>query len=127
MSDLTAAACDVLAERERQRSDEGEGFTDLHDDNYQIGEMAFAAAAYTIDLLDYGSHAKVTGSVNIQRFGRTGVIPIGRLDLARLLWPWSMKWFRSTTPRRNLVKAGALILAEIERIDRLDAKEKPDG
>ena len=27
-------------------------------------------------------------------------------------------WFKPTTPRRDLVKAGALIIAEIERLDR---------
>lgn len=32
--------------------------------------------------------------------------------------PWSRAWFKPTQPRRDLVKAGALTLAEIERIDR---------
>lgn len=35
------------------------------------------------------------------------------------LWPWSLMWWKPTDRRRNLVKAGALILAEIERLDRL--------
>lgn len=30
---------------------------------------------------------------------------------------------RSSTNRRNLVKAGALILAEIERLDRMEQQE----
>ena len=34
------------------------------------------------------------------------------------LFPWNMYWWKPTTRRRNLVKAGALILAEIERLDR---------
>ncbi|MNY70647.1 hypothetical protein D3C86_2088230 [compost metagenome] len=34
-------------------------------------------------------------------------------------WPWSEDWWKpSPEPRRNLVKAGALILADIERLDR---------
>jgi hypothetical protein len=33
-------------------------------------------------------------------------------------WPWPESWWKPTGDRRNLVKAGALILAEIERIDR---------
>lgn len=31
---------------------------------------------------------------------------------------WDMQWWKPGSPRRNLVKSGALILAEIERIDR---------
>lgn len=33
-------------------------------------------------------------------------------------WPWDASWWKPNARRRNLVKAGALILAEIERIDR---------
>ena len=32
--------------------------------------------------------------------------------------PWDGKGWQPTTYRRNLVKAGALIVAEIERLDR---------
>jgi hypothetical protein len=34
------------------------------------------------------------------------------------MWPWSAEWWKPSNTRRNLVKAGALILAEIERLDR---------
>ena len=40
------------------------------------------------------------------------------------IWPWDESWWKPTTRRRNLVKAGALILAEIERLDRLPAPPK---
>lgn len=33
-------------------------------------------------------------------------------------WPWDKKWWKPKDARRNLVKAAALIVAEIERIDR---------
>ena len=33
-------------------------------------------------------------------------------------WPWDAEWWKPTDRRRDLVKAGALILAEIERLDR---------
>lgn len=33
-------------------------------------------------------------------------------------WPWDFQWFKPSDDRRNLVKAGALILAELERLDR---------
>lgn len=36
-------------------------------------------------------------------------------------WPWSLDWWKPTDRRRDLVKAGALIIAEIERMDRAAA------
>lgn len=88
------AARDVIAERERQQS--VEGWTTKHDDKYRDGAMALAAACYAL----VGSGWKKEAITN--------------------LWPrsWSYGWFKSTSPRRDLVKAGALILAEIERLDR---------
>jgi hypothetical protein len=89
----TEAARDVLAERRRQV--ESEGWTPEHDNAHATGEMAQAAAAYAM-----------TADSRIQS------------DWIPGNWPWSTHWWRPTTIRRNLVKAGALILAEIERIDR---------
>ncbi len=34
-------------------------------------------------------------------------------------WPWSSEWWKPKKRRRNLVRAAALILAEIERLDRI--------
>jgi len=31
-------------------------------------------------------------------------------------WPWPKKWWKPTTRLRNLIKAGALIAAEIDRL-----------
>ncbi|CAJ9629237.1 Uncharacterised protein [Burkholderia pseudomallei] len=89
---LTAAACDVLAERQRQVDQEG--CTHELDDEYTESELAQAAACY------------VQSSANCDR---------SHIDTR---WPWPTDWWKPTTPRRNLVKAGALILAEIERLDR---------
>lgn len=87
----TAAIRDVIAERYRQQS--VEGWTPEHDDQYMHCEMAVAAACYIMADDD----------------PRAGVPE---------LWPWPEEWWKPTTIRRDLVKAGALILAEIERIDR---------
>lgn len=96
----TAAARDVLAERRRQV--EGEGRQPGGDDAYANGELASAGAAYAIaayEMADGESSAKKSA-----------------------YWPWSAQWWKPSTPRRNLIKAGALILAEIERLDRAEAK-----
>lgn len=88
---VTAAAADVLAERQRQVA--AEGWTAERDDSYQNSELADAAACYAIHAHNQGFSTPAH-------------------------WPWSTTWWKQTNPRRDLVKAGALILAEIERIDR---------
>jgi hypothetical protein len=85
------AMIDVLAERRRQI--DMEGWTTAHDDAYSKNELQRAAMCYLM-------------------------LPASDASLPHALWPWDFKWWRPTTYRRNLVKAGALILAEIERIDR---------
>lgn len=96
---LTTAARDVLAERQRQVT--AEGWTTEHDDSHHTGEIALAAGCYAM----YAHHPDYYG---------TGP----RENRVPRMWPWAEKWWKQAPPRRMLVKAGALILAEIERIDR---------
>lgn len=90
---VTAAAAEVLAERKRQVS--AEGWTPGHDDEYEHGELADAAGCYAL---------------SSELFDCAGEPPRP--------WPWPDEWWKPTNRRRDLVKAGALILAEIERLDR---------
>lgn len=47
----------------------------------------------------------------------------GAITLAPLEpWPWEAQWWKCAHPRRTLVKAAALLIAEIERLDRLELK-----
>lgn len=85
---------EIAAERERQQKQEG--YSTAHDDEHAEGELAQAAACYAI--------------------GRR--IPIG---LNRTLWPWSEADFKPKNRRADLIRAGALIVAEIERLDRGEA------
>lgn len=87
------AILDVIAERHRQQS--VEGWTPEHDNAYQNSELADAAACYAIHAHNQGFSTPAH-------------------------WPWSPDWWKQSGARRDLVKAGALILAEIERIDRAD-------
>lgn len=98
--EMTKAAADVLAERRRQI--ETEGWTPEHDDRHNAGEMALAASCYAQEGPDPYGHGWPT-------------IPSA--------WPWSPDWWKPQGYRRNLVKAAALILAEIERLDRSAASE----
>ena len=88
---MTHAARDVLSERQRQI--EVEGWTPEGDAAYRDGELADAAACYARPRYRMGETCPPE-------------------------WPWAGKWWKPTDRRRNLVKAGALILAEIERLDR---------
>jgi hypothetical protein len=108
MSALTKAASDVLAERQRQI--EREGWTPKHDDDeHRDGSLTRAAAVYC--LCAEGPPAPGTPSELYQAGGQWG------FNMLRAIWP--AEWvFRPKDRRRNLVRAGALILAEIERLDR---------
>lgn len=106
-SELSAAACDVLAERRRQV--EGEGWTPEHDDQHQYGQLAMAAAAYAVE------HQQIDLQVGWRNKWRHA----GWAGLSGLIWPWDLSWWKPTTRRRDMVKAAALLIAEIERIDRL--------
>ena len=100
---LTDAARDVLAERRRQV--EAEGWTPEHDDRHFNGEMAVAAACYA---------DPVTGYLD------------PRISVPRR-WPWLRSWWKPKDRRSNLVRAAALLLAEIERIDRAAARATKGG
>lgn len=79
---------------ERRRQIEGEGWSLQHDDDeHGAGELAKAAACYAISdrICD-------------------GALPN--------IWPWSAYWWKPKSRRRDLVRAAALIVAEIERLDR---------
>ena len=89
----------ITTERERQVS--AEGWTSAHDDEHVMGEMIGAALCYAGRALEIVSNDEIEGS------------DIG-LD-----WPWGIEWWKpSPDPIRNLQKAGALIAAEIDRLQR---------
>lgn len=90
------ALADVATERKRQIS--AEGWSPEHDDEHNDGSLAKAAACYAVG---YRIHASN---------GEDGLRPA---------WLWPRGWeFNPDDRRRELVKAGALIVAEIERLDR---------
>lgn len=120
MEVLSRAARDVIAERDRQVIDEG--MTPGHDRaNNDKGQLASAAGCYAIastwstELLADTCHPRLRRvSTEADRFLLN-------------FWPWSWQWWKPwPDSRRMLVKAGALILAEIERLDRAAAKKKAE-
>ena len=112
--DMSQAVHDVIDERLRQQNKEG--WTPEHDDTHARGELARAAAQYVI-LSAWPDEAerKVFEGENYMS------VPFSASHLSggMPIWPFSPEWLKPTTRRHDLVKAGALILAEIERLDRL--------
>ncbi|WP_292038652.1 MULTISPECIES: hypothetical protein [unclassified Brevundimonas] len=104
--ELPASILDIAVERQRQVAIEG--WSHERDDGYVAGELAIAGACYGL-----------IGSRN------------WAVDAVREIWPkgWSVRWLKSkpNNPRRDLVKAGALIAAEIERLDRLAKHKGPQS
>jgi hypothetical protein len=99
----------IIAERWRQI--EKEGWTHDHDDQHLYGELAAAAISYIAHAAQLPIKAKVTVE---SEFGwiRKWLHP----------WPWEARWWKpDPDPVRNLVKAGALIAAEIDRLNRSKA------
>lgn len=109
-SKTSVALCDVAAERHRQI--EAEGWTPKHDDAHKDGSMALAAACYASMAAAYAK----TGS------------RLSDSDYACLpcsfQWPWGRQWWKPKNQRRDLVRAAALIIAEIERLDRAAKKRE---
>jgi hypothetical protein len=101
------SALDDIA-KERQRQISKEGWTLAHDDEHDRGELADAAACY----------AATTRAFKAEEFAGVGYKPYTSYSD---LWPqsWSDHWFKpKKSRRRKLIIAAALIVAEIERLDR---------
>jgi hypothetical protein len=98
---------DIAAERKRQV--EVEGWDATHDDEHSAGELALAGACYALAAR--------------QRVFMPGV----PLSNAPRTWPWSQEWWKPKDFRRDLVRAAALIAAEIERYDREVSQQSEAG
>lgn len=104
------SAIDEIA-AERQRQIEGEGWSLSHDDAHSEGEMADAAACYAATVRVFAAeHVAGRGYESFTAY--------------RDLWPWSDSWWKPKDRRRDLIRAGALIVAEIERLDRASLIER---
>lgn len=95
---------ELIAE-ERQRQIKVEGWSAMHDSDHDYDQLATAGAVYALP--DRLRH-------NINRSG----------DLMPSLWPWERKWWKPVPDNRirELVKAGALIAAEIDRLSRITGR-----
>lgn len=102
------ALSDVMTERHRQKT--AEGFSEATDDGNTRDQLAHAAISYAMP--------------EVWRVFERHGMKDGRAVSVPQEWPpdWDVKWWKPTTRRRDLVKAAALLLAEIERIDRREPR-----
>lgn len=98
----------ILAERKRQIT--AEGWTAAHDDEHVDGDLRIVAQAYYWHAI--GSKALGWQEVPILK---TSTRAVWRIPCP---WPWAPKWWKPKTPERDLERAGALCIAEIERLQR---------
>ena len=90
----------IAAERERQVIEED--WSNSHDEGeHPDGELAAAARCYALDPI------------------------LKEEDESPRDWPWAEKWWKPKDQISDLVRAGALIAAEIDRIQRVWV-EPPD-
>jgi hypothetical protein len=93
---------EIAAERVRQI--DKEGFDTNHDDHHSDGSLSLAAMCYCMS-------AAIAARTNPSE-EQYKVTPKAEF------WPWSLHWWKPKSPRRDLIRAAALIVAEIGRIDR---------
>jgi len=112
MSNLSKAINDVLAERERQKNIKG--YSTDHDDAYEQNELVRAASEYTNQVV-----------------GRSWIFEthpsLYRSEVASDFWPWDACYWKPKSPREDLIRAAAILIAEIERLDRKEAKADAEG
>lgn len=99
---MRKSGIELIAE-ERIRQIEVEGYTIESDDTHDKGQLAKAAAAYSL-AEDYRKHAPQEIVKKEPPF----------------FWPWTDQSWKPTSEDRvkELIKAGALIAAEIDRLQR---------
>lgn len=90
---------EIAAERARQIAKEG--WSEQHDDKHDPGELACAGAAYALN----------AGCVLYPLNGTP-------LDAPPEFWMWQVEDWKPKDPRRDLIRAAALIVAEVEKMDR---------
>lgn len=108
----------IKSERERQMRKiikDGEGWSLEHDDEHISRELARAA-------LSYVGHYVARGWVFDHQDGKKTY----REEEPSEHWPWDDSYWNPQDPMRDLVKAGALIAAEIDRLLRKDLRERLD-
>ena len=114
-----------LIARERIRQISEEDYNDAHDDDHDRGELALAAVCYAAEA--FSEEVFVKQPIVCSSTGRETHMFVDP-------WPWDEEFDRRPTSRLRkkpvnkrielLVKAGALIAAEIDRLQRTKIRKR---
>lgn len=107
----------ISAERERQISKEK--FTANHDDAHDARELANASRAY----LKHYCHRAWVWTNELGMPGIVDGVASYREEKPPGEWPWNDEDWKPKSPIDDLIKAGALIAAELDRLQRLPSKK----
>lgn len=114
MQDRTTS--DVLSDiqQERNRQQVAEGYTSDHDDKHADGSLVYGAVCYSLA-------TRADGDTWLEVHNSNGALRVTPRELADSLWPWTRPASapKATEKRKRLVQAAALLVAEIERMDRI--------
>lgn len=102
---------ELIAE-ERKRQIEFEGYTPQHDSEHTARELISAARTYSESA---GLHL-LSESIEPSNSWHNTNEPLYWAEIKNH-WPWDEESFKPTTALRDLVKAGALIAAAIDRLN----------
>ena len=108
----------ILIKEERERQMELEKYSFKHDDRHNSRELASAA-------LSYLGHYVARAWVYTNELEMPGVIDgpdTYKREEPPQDWPWNDKDWKPKDPMRDLIRAGALIAAEIDRLNRVNLK-----
>lgn len=104
--DTVSVLQNIAEERCRQIS--VEGWSPEHDDIHTSAQLGQAAACY----------AMPAGLLEL-RMTALSAVPV--------YWPWAEFWWKPKDRRSDLIRAAALIVAELERLDRQAARGERNG
>lgn len=99
---------ELIAE-ERQRQIDVEGYNQEHDSQHKVSEFISAAKSYTESAVSYA----------LKDEGATSDGLANLLPYLKKSFVWGYDAFKPTNCLRDLVKAGALIAAAIDRLQAL--------
>lgn len=102
---VSKAIKDVVSERNRQKNEEF--YSDAQDDSYVNNELTRASASYV-------NHVVGRSWIHLSKPS------VYQSEIVPDLWPWSEQSWKPKSPRQDIVRATALLISEIERLDRLE-------
>jgi hypothetical protein len=120
MTDRVEEIIDEI-KKERQRQVDEEGWTLQHDNGHRHGELAIAAGWYALNAPFVGD----PDCIGDPAHGCHEAHELFASKYTAMRWPWSREWWKPKNTRSDLIRAAALIIAEIERMDRLRRVGKP--